>query len=55
MQVNNNSEVHSFDEVLDAKYGTPGSPEREAFRRKAYAYCVNSPVRDTHKKGGVAR
>lgn len=30
-----NNEVEEFDSVLDALYGEPGSPEREAFRREA--------------------
>ena len=40
MQENNKS-VGSFDEVLDAIYGAPGTPQREEFRREAYAYCCS--------------
>ena len=50
MQVNENPDVHSFDEILDAKYGAPGTPEREQFRREAYAYCVSTFIRDARKE-----
>ena len=33
-------EIESFDSVLDALYGKPGSPEREAFRREALEYIA---------------
>ena len=31
-------EISSFDEVLDRKYGAPGSKERTAAEDKAYSY-----------------
>lgn len=48
MQVN--PDVHSMDVVLDSLYGKVGSPEREEFRREAYAYCVGKIVRDARKQ-----
>lgn len=55
MQANNNPEVHSFDEILDAKYGAPGTPEREQFRREAHAYYVGSIIREARKADGVTQ
>ena len=55
MQVNENPDVHSFDEILDAKYGAPGTPEREQFRREAYAYCVGTFIHDARKEEGLTQ
>ena len=33
--------IGSFDVVLDERYGKPGSPEREAFRREAAEYVAS--------------
>lgn len=41
--------VGDFDEVLNALYGNPGTPQREAFRREAYAYCVGTIIHDARK------
>lgn len=30
-----NSNLHSFDEIMDALFGKPGTPERDAFNREA--------------------
>lgn len=48
MQVNNN--IGSMDAILDSKYGKVGSPEREEFRREAYAYCVGQIILDARKQ-----
>ena len=55
MQANSNPDVHSFDEILDAKYGAPGTPEREKFRREAYAYCVGTIIHDARKQEGITQ
>ena len=55
MQVNENPDVHSFDEVMDAMLGAPGTPEREQFRREAYAYCVSTFIRDARKEEGITQ
>ena len=44
MQNENNSDVHSFDDVMDAMLGAPGTQQREQFRREAYAYCVGTII-----------
>lgn len=51
----NNPDVHSFDEIMDALYGAPGTPQREAFRREAYAYCVGTIIRDARKADGITQ
>ena len=47
--------VGDFDEVLNALYGNPGTPQREAFRREAYAYCVGSIIHDARKSEGMTQ
>lgn len=49
MQVNS-KDVGSFDEVMDALYGKPGTTQREAFRREAYAYCVGTMIRNERRR-----
>lgn len=48
MQKNNN--LHSFDDVMDNMFGKVGTPEREAFRREASAYCVGQMIYDARKE-----
>jgi hypothetical protein len=45
MQANNNL-LTSIDDIMDAKYGKVGTPEREDFRRKAYAYYTDQTIHD---------
>ena len=42
MQRNNN--LHSFDDIMDAQFGAPGTPEREQFNRESEAYCVGQLI-----------
>ena len=35
-----NSNLHSFDEIMDAQFGKPRTEERENFNRDAEAYCI---------------
>ena len=44
------NDIGSFDEILDEKYGKEGTPEREAFHREAYAYCVGQIISDARKE-----
>lgn len=48
MQVNPN--VHSMDAVLDKLYGEVGSPQREAFRQEAHAYCIGQLIQEVRKQ-----
>ena len=55
MEIKNNPDITSFDEILDAKYGAPGTPSREQFRREAYAYCVGVMIHDARKEEGITQ
>ena len=50
-----NPDLNSMDEVLDGLYGAVGTPERENFRREAYAYCVGQLIHDTRKQEKVTQ
>ena len=44
------SNIGSFDAILDEKYGKVDTPERDAFHREAYAYCVGQIILDARKQ-----
>ncbi len=48
MQTRN--DIGSFDAILNEKYGKVGTPERDAFHREAYAYCVGQIILDARKQ-----
>ncbi len=50
-----NPNVKSMDDVLDALYGAVGTPQREEFRKEAYAYCVGSIIRDARKQENITQ
>lgn len=45
-----NNNLYSYDEILDSRYGKVGTPEREEFRREAYAYCMGQEIAQARKK-----
>ena len=45
-----NSNLNSYDAILNERYGKPGSPERDQFRREAYAYCMGQEIASVRKK-----
>ena len=45
----NNEVLKSIDDVMDKLYGKVGTPEREAFRREAYNYCIGQIIHDVRK------
>lgn len=47
--------LSSFDAILDEKYGKEGTPEREQFRKEAYAYCVGEIIKDARKREHVTQ
>lgn len=53
MQTNNN--IHSFDDVMDAQFGKPGTPEREAFNREAEAYCIGQIICEARKSEKITQ
>ena len=48
MQVSDNM-LTSVDEIMDAKFGKAGTPEREQFRREAYTYYMGQILQDARK------
>lgn len=40
------NDIGSMDAILDAEFGKVGTPEREQFRKEAYAYCVGQIIHD---------
>jgi len=45
----------SVDDVMDAKYGKVGTPEREAFRREAYSWYMGQMIHDARKSEKVTQ
>jgi DNA-binding XRE family transcriptional regulator len=53
MEVNNNITDVSLE--MDNLYGKVGTPEREVFRREAYAYCMGQVIRDARKSEKITQ
>ncbi|MDR0733808.1 MAG: helix-turn-helix domain-containing protein [Dysgonamonadaceae bacterium] len=51
----NNHQIEDYDDVLDSKYGKVGTPEREQFRREAYAYCMGQVIFDARKSEKITQ
>ncbi len=45
-----NKNTHSFDEILDSKYGKPGSKERLKAEEAAYSYYSGLLLKQARKK-----
>jgi Predicted transcriptional regulator with C-terminal CBS domains len=43
------------DVLMDERYGREGSPEREIFRKEAYAYCMGQVILDARKQEKVTQ
>ena len=43
-------DIYNVDAWMDEQYGRPGSPEREEFRKEAYAHYVGQIIHDARKK-----
>lgn len=48
MEAKNN--LTSIDAIMDARYGKVGTPERDAFRKEAYIYCIGQIISEARKK-----
>ena len=48
-------QIGSVDAMLDRDYGKEGTPEREQFRKEAYAYCVGQVILDARKEGHMTQ
>ena len=53
MQVNNN--VKDISAELDTLYGKVGTPEREQFRREAYAYYMGQILHEARKSEKITQ
>jgi DNA-binding XRE family transcriptional regulator len=40
---------------MDSLYGKAGTPEREAFRQEAYAYCMGQVIHDARKNEKITQ
>lgn len=47
--------VKTFDELLDAKYGKRGEPERERFEADAEAFCLAEILKAERKEAGLTQ
>ena len=47
--------AQTFDELLDAEYGTPGTPERERFDADAAAFCLAETLKDERHKAELTQ
>ena len=47
--------IQNYDAVLDARYGKEGSPERENFEERAYAYYTGLILRNARKNAKVSQ
>jgi DNA-binding XRE family transcriptional regulator len=53
--MNTKNKIRSISKELDELYGKEGSPEREAFRREAYTYCMGQVIKDERKKEKITQ
>lgn len=47
--------AHTFDEILDAEYGKPGTPEREKFDADSAAFCLAETLKEERLKAGLTQ
>lgn len=47
--------ARTFDEILDAEYGKPGTPEREKFDADAAAFCLAETLKEERLKAGLTQ
>ena len=50
-----NSDIRDVSAELDALYGKVGTPERDQFRREAYAYYMGQILQDARKSEKVTQ
>lgn len=47
--------AQTFEELLDAEYGQPGTPEREQFDADAAAFCLAGTLKEERLKAGLTQ
>jgi len=45
----------TFEELLDLKYGQPGSPKRDAFEEKALLFTVSEMLKEARREAGLTQ
>ncbi|MEI8086737.1 MAG: helix-turn-helix transcriptional regulator [Paludibacter sp.] len=50
-----NKHITSVDVIMDELYGQEGTPQREAFRREAYTYCMGQVIQQARKEEKVTQ
>jgi len=45
----------TFEELLDLKYGAPGSPHRNAFESKASLFAISEMMKEARKASGLTQ
>ena len=45
--------LQEIDALMDERFGKVGTPERETFRKEAYAYCVGQIISEARKREKV--
>jgi DNA-binding XRE family transcriptional regulator len=55
MSIMNTNKIINVSDELDRLYGKEGTPEREQFRREAYAFCMGQVIKDERKKEKVTQ
>jgi ribosome-binding protein aMBF1 (putative translation factor) len=50
-----NNEITDVNLELDNLYGEAGTPQREAFRKEAYLYCVGQIIRNARKSEKITQ
>lgn len=51
----NNHKIVDYDAVLDAKFGSPGSPERAKAEEAAYNFYSGQILLDARKESGITQ
>jgi DNA-binding XRE family transcriptional regulator len=51
----NNDLITDISMEMNELYGNVGTPEREAFRREAYAYCMGKVIHDARKNEKITQ
>jgi len=48
-------DAKTFDELLDIKYGKPGTPKRDEFEAKAKAFVIGEMIKDARKEAHITQ
>ncbi len=48
-------EAKTFDELLDIKYGKPGTPERDEFETKSKAFIIGEIIKEVRKEAHLTQ